>query len=224
MSFFVAILFCILASVNAHAQAGFFDGFNGGSANTPAPQPGLGFLFGEQPMIQTKRPRIVIRSVRRRPTVPGSPKTTSFKIQSTKAMYCVRACDGFYFPIQAGKQTSGIEGQTKVCNALCPGSATLLYSPRGGNDIESSVDTKGVSYSKLTNALRFRKEVVPSCSCKSQVSDGLGNLPITEDLTLKKGDMVVSKGGVRIFKGSGRYPYQDADFSKPQDVEQIRRN
>jgi hypothetical protein len=112
----------------------------------------------------------------------------------------------------------------KSATRFVPGSATVLYSPRTGNGIEDSVDQKGVSYSKLANALRFRKEVTPSCSCKSQVSDGLGSLPITEDLTLKKGDMVVSKTGVRIFKGSGRFPYEDADFSRPQSVEKIRRN
>ena len=125
--------------------------------------------------------------------------------------------------MQTNKLAGGPEGQKKICKAMCPGSPTLIYSARNGSDIENSVDSKGSSYSKLSTALRFRKETTAGCSCQSQSGDGLADLPITQDTTLKKGDMVVSKTGVRTFQGSDEFPYKDGDFSKPQDINKIRR-
>jgi hypothetical protein len=219
MSLVLTVLLFIFASVTAHAQGGLFDGFNAGAAGNNASQPGFGFLFGEQPTVENKRPRIIIRSPKRR-SVSTKPIGTHV---SSNVIFCVRTCDGFYFRSQSRKLNGGIEGQKKICKALCPGSATLVFSPRTGNDIEGSVDVKGNSYSKLPNALRYRKEVTPACTCESQPGDGLANLPINEDSTLKKGDMVVSKTGVRTFKGSGSFPYNDDDFSKPKDINDIRR-
>jgi hypothetical protein len=106
---------------------------------------------------------------------------------------------------------------------MCLGSPTTIYSARTFCDLESSVDSKGSSYSKLSTALRFKEEITPGCSCQSQLGDGLADLPITQDTTLKKGDMVVSKTGVRTFQGSDRFPYSDHDFSIPQDINKIRR-
>ena len=213
---------CVLLTLTAvPAEAQFFDGFNSGKKSGTAPQTGFGFLFGEQPSVEPQRPRIIIRRSRRQPDFAKSAKQKSNG--SNSAVFCVRTCDGFYFPLQTSKLAGGPEGQKKICKAMCPGSPTIIYSARIGSDIEGSVDIKGNSYSKLSTALRFRKETTPGCSCQSQLGDGLADLPITQDTTLKKGDMVVSRTGVRTFQGSERFPYSDNDFSKPQDVNNIRR-
>lgn len=208
MKFLLSALLCVLLSVSAKAQLFGFDG-------------GFGFPFGEQPRYEARRPRIIIRSVRK-PPVTKRTHTPKAQTGSGDAAFCVRTCDGFYFRLQPGKLAKGVQSQAKICKAMCPGSPTTLFSPRSGSDIENAVDAKGQSYSKLPNALRFRKEVVSACSCRTHPSEGLAELPITQDPTLKKGDMVVSKGGVRTFKGSDNFPYVDADFAKPQDLEKVR--
>ena len=206
MKLVLSALFCMFFSVSTQAQLFGSDG-------------GFGFLFGEQPRYEVQRPRIIIRSKRK----PSLPKTSS-KLESMigfgSGLFCVRTCDGFYFRVHANK-VGGTEPQSRICRAMCPGAPTTLFTSRGGTDIERTVDANGQSYSKLPNALRFRKEVVSACSCQSQPGEGLADLPITQDLTLKKGDMVVSKTGVRVFKGSNSFPYRDNDFSKPQEVGKV---
>jgi hypothetical protein len=200
---FLLLFVCILFSADARAQM-----FGDGPSSS-----GFGFLFGDSPpVLENKRPRIIIRS--RRP----KPQATT----DGNNVFCVRTCDGFYFRIQTSRSTAGNESQNGTCKAFCPASPTTLYSTRNGNDIENSVDGKGNRYSKLPNALRFRKEIVPACSCQTKPGDGLADLPLTQDATLRKGDMIVSKTGVRIFKGSDSFPYRDADFSKPQTISQKR--
>lgn len=208
MKFLLSAFLFLFFSVSAQAQLFGFDG-------------GFGVPFGEQPRYEARRPRIIIRSVRK-PPVPTKSYTSKLQTGSGDAVFCVRTCDGFYFRLQPGKLTDGTESRAKICKAMCPGSPITLFSPRNGTDIENAVDAKGRSYAKLPNALRYRKEVVSACSCQTHPGDGLAELPITQDPTLKKGDMVVSKGGVRTFKGSDNFPYVDADFAKPQDLEKVR--
>jgi hypothetical protein len=208
MKFLISTFLCLFLSVSAQAQLFGFDG-------------GFGFPFGEQPRYEARRPRIIIRSVRKS-SLPTKSHTPKAQTGSGDAVFCVRTCDGFYFRLQRGKLTNANASQANICKAMCPGSPTTLFSSGSGTDIENAVDTKGRSYSKLPNALRFRKEVVSACSCQTHPAEGLAELPITQDPTLKKGDMVVSKGGVRTFKGSDSFPYADADFAKPQDLGKVR--
>ena len=52
---------------------------------------------------------------------------------TTGGAYCVRACDGFYFPLSPQRRSAS-EAQS-LCNALCPATTTEVYSLRGGLDL-----------------------------------------------------------------------------------------
>ena len=75
--------------------------------------------------------------------------------------YCVRSCDGRYFPITAG------DGQSRAasCNSFCPASDTKIVY---GSSIDHAATENGKPYSELPNAFRYRNELVAGCTCNGK--------------------------------------------------------
>jgi hypothetical protein len=99
--------------------------------------------------------------------------------------YCVRSCDGRYFPI------AGSDNQSRAasCNSFCPASETSLVY---GSSIDSATTETGKPYSELPNAFRYRNEIVAGCTCNGKDPVGLARVKIEDDPTLRKGDIVAS--------------------------------
>jgi hypothetical protein len=97
--------------------------------------------------------------------------------------YCVRGCDGRYFPI------AGPDNQSRAasCNSFCPASETSLVY---GSSIDSAATETGKPYSELPNAFRYRSEIVAGCTCNGKDPVGLAQVKIEDDPTLRKGDIV----------------------------------
>ena len=105
--------------------------------------------------------------------------------------YCVRTCDGRYFPISASDNQS----RAASCNSFCPASETKVVY--GGN-IDSAVTETGKPYSELPNAFRYRTELVAGCSCNGKDQVGLAQVKIEDDPTLRKGDLVAGADGLMV--------------------------
>lgn len=130
--------------------------------------------------------------------------------RESSGTYCVRTCDGYYFPLSSqGRSNSQ---SRELCNSLCPGAATEVYQRRGGPDASfaQAVSSKGKTYSKLATAFAFREKSVPACTCHSMDKPSLA---VTEDPTLQPGDIVVTGEGVKVFRGGKKRPYRDRDFA-----------
>jgi hypothetical protein len=110
--------------------------------------------------------------------------------------YCVRTCDGRYFPIVAPDSQS----RAASCNNFCPASKTeIVY----GSHIDNAVTENGKPYSELPNAFRYRNEIVAGCTCNGSDQIGLAQVKIEDDPTLRKGDIVVGAGGALMAAGRG---------------------
>ena len=105
--------------------------------------------------------------------------------------YCVRTCDGRYFPITASDNQS----RAASCNSFCPASETKVVY--GGN-IDSAATETGKPYSELPNAFRYRNEVVAGCTCNGKDQFGLAQVKIEDDPTLRKGDLVAAANGLMV--------------------------
>jgi hypothetical protein len=105
--------------------------------------------------------------------------------------YCVRTCDGRYFPISG----SDNESRAASCNSFCPASETKVVY--GGN-IDSAATDAGKLYSELPNAFRYRNEIVAGCTCNGKDQFGLAPVNIENDPTLRKGDIVASANGLMV--------------------------
>jgi hypothetical protein len=105
--------------------------------------------------------------------------------------YCVRSCDGRYFPISAS------DNQTRAasCNGFCPASETRIVY---GSNIDNAVTESGKLYSELPNAFRYRNEIVAGCTCNGRDQFGLARIKIESDPTLRKGDIVAENGGLMV--------------------------
>lgn len=105
--------------------------------------------------------------------------------------YCVRTCDGRYFPISS----SGSDTKAETCNSFCPASDTKVVY---GSSIESARTSGGKSYSELPNAFKFRTEIVAGCTCNGKDQFGLAKIPIEDDPTVRKGDIIAGKDGLMV--------------------------
>jgi len=102
--------------------------------------------------------------------------------------YCVRGCDGRYFPAQG----ADAESKAQSCKSFCPASDTSLVY---GSNIDDATTDSGKSYSDLPNAFRYRKEIVSGCTCNGKDSVGLAPVKAENDPTLRKGDIIAGAGG-----------------------------
>jgi hypothetical protein len=105
--------------------------------------------------------------------------------------YCVRICDGRYFPISS----AGNQSRAASCNSFCPASETKVVY--GGN-IDNAVTENGKSYSELPNAFRYRDELVAGCTCNGKDPVGLAEVKIEDDPTLRRGDIVAGPNGLMV--------------------------
>lgn len=128
--------------------------------------------------------------------------------------YCVRTCDGFYFPLtpQAGNGTAPAR-----CQSLCPAAKTDVYYRRG-NSMDGARNRSGKSYASLPEAFAYRKQLKPDCSCRSA---GTPVMSVADDPTLRSGDLVVSQTAVVVFRGGSQLPHKDRDFRDYQSAREI---
>jgi hypothetical protein len=105
--------------------------------------------------------------------------------------YCVRTCDGRYFPLSASDNQS----RAASCNSFCPASETKVVY---GSNIDNAATETGKPYSELPNAFRYRNEIVAGCTCNGKDQIGLAPVSIENDPTLRKGDIVAGAGGLMV--------------------------
>ena len=122
-------------------------------------------------------------------------------------LYCVRTCDGFYFPANAGSSSAE---NSRICGALCPGAATEPYRIGSSDDIGDAVSPKGKPYTALPAAFSYRTSLKDGCACKRPAKIGFAAL--LDDATLAPNDIVVTERGIFVFVGGGRFPHRESDF------------
>ena len=124
--------------------------------------------------------------------------------------FCVRTCDGRYFPISS----SGNQSRAASCNSFCPaGETKVVY----GSNIDSAVTEDGKSYSELPNAFRYRDELVAGCTCNGKDTVGLAKVKIEDDPTLHKGDIVAGPDGLMVAGRSADRRGTSLNFSPAPD-------
>ena len=106
---------------------------------------------------------------------------------------CVRACDGFYFPVSYSTLPNRFAEDAQTCQRLCPAAEATLYSHRTGEDVNQAVSANGRLYTEMANAFAYRKQFNPSCSCKAAGQTWAEALKQLDDQTVERGDIVVTE-------------------------------
>ncbi len=172
LAFAATVLSGIVGAMpSAHAQD-FFSALFGGMGGRPAPAVTLPFTtegdYGER-----REPR--------QPRVASS---------GGRQAFCVRTCDGRYFPITATDSAS----RAASCNNFCPASETKIVY---GSSIDQAATETGKPYSELPNAFKYRTELVAGCTCNGK-DVGLAPVKVEDDPTLRKGDIVAGADGLMV--------------------------
>jgi hypothetical protein len=181
-------LAAIMASGAPALAQGFFDFFNNGGNRG-------GGWFGQQQRQYAPQQASPYAD----PNHPGSDRYgSSFGGQGStpssgtgrSVSYCVRLCDGRYFPIQRTANANPVQ----LCSAFCPAAKTQIYN---GSQIDHAYASGGGRYADLPNAFAFRQRIVPDCTCNGKDSVGLAKIDIASDPTLRQGDIVATGDNVK---------------------------
>jgi len=153
------------------------------------------------------------------------------------AGFCVRTCDGRYFPLQGRPNGAGDPDALAQCNAFCPAARMAVYTTSDtARGIDLAVSRDGAPYSEMPNAYVYRQRLVDGCTCTGGPRiGGLAKIDVMRDPTLKRGDVVMSRDGSRVFAGAGTkvaarsgagggMPYQKADFVTPAQFPELPRD
>ncbi len=125
-----------------------------------------------------------------RPPQPATPRP-SINPVATTAAYCVRLCDGRYFPVQGGATSKA------VCDGLCPAAKTKVFV---GSEIAQATADDGNTYQRLPNAFAYRERIVPGCSCNGRDLGGTASMKLEDDPTLQPSDLIATNHGVVSFQ------------------------
>jgi Protein of unknown function (DUF2865) len=111
--------------------------------------------------------------------------------------YCVRLCDGRYFPMQRHANVT----PAQLCSAMCPASRTKIFS---GSDVSRATAPDGSHYGDLDNAFAYREHLVGNCTCNGKDAFGLAPIDVSTDPTLRTGDIVATGTGLMAYTAAPR--------------------
>jgi hypothetical protein len=120
--------------------------------------------------------------------------------------FCVRSCDGKYFPISS----RGAATPAQMCQAFCPASATKVFF---GSSIDGASSSTGERYADSDNAFAYRKALRADCTCNGRDPAGLAPVDLTLDSSLRAGDVVATTSGLVAYTGVRLGANQTADFT-----------
>lgn len=120
--------------------------------------------------------------------------------------FCVRGCDGKYFPVNA----RGNATPAQLCQAFCPASATKVYF---GSNIDYATSSDGERYAASENAFAYRKALRADCTCNGKDPGGLAPIDISLDGSLRPGDVLATTSGLVAYSGIRVGNEQTAEFT-----------
>ena len=125
-------------------------------------------------------------------------------VASSGPAFCVRSCDGRYFPLMRG-----LASPAQMCQAFCPASPTKVYF---GSAIDGATAASGERYAESENAFAFRKALRADCTCNGRDPAGLAPIDLALDNSLRPGDVIATTDGLVAYSGS-KDGSQTAEFT-----------
>ncbi|MFL6820209.1 MAG: DUF2865 domain-containing protein [Bradyrhizobium sp.] len=123
---------------------------------------------------------------------PQSPPLRPVVVSSGPA-FCVRSCDGKYFPLMRGAASPA-----QMCQAFCPASPTKVFF---GSSIDKAYAVTGERYAESENAFAYRKALRADCTCNGHSPAGLASLDLAMDGSLRSGDALATGDGLVTYSG-----------------------
>ena len=126
-------------------------------------------------------------------------------VASSGPAFCVRSCDGKYFPLMRGNASP-----VQMCQAFCPASPTKVFF---GSNIDGAYSAGGERYADSENAFAYRKALRADCTCNGRDPAGLAPVDLSLDSTLRPGDVIATTSGLVAYSGVRVGNDQAAEFT-----------
>jgi hypothetical protein len=126
-------------------------------------------------------------------------------VVSAGPAFCVRSCDGKYFPL-----TRGAASPAQMCQAFCPASQTKVFF---GSSIDRAYAATGERYADSENAFAYRKALRADCTCNGHNPAGLASVDLAMDGSLRSGDALATADGLVTYSGIRVGNDQSPDFT-----------
>jgi hypothetical protein len=123
---------------------------------------------------------------------PQSPPPRPVVVSAGPA-FCVRSCDGKYFPLMRGAASP-----VQLCQAFCPASPTKIFF---GSSIDRAYAATGERYADSENAFAYRKALRADCTCNGHNPAGLASVDLAMDGSLRSGDALATASGLVAYSG-----------------------
>ena len=117
----------------------------------------------------------------------SQPEPSRPAVAGSGPAFCVRSCDGKYFPLMRGAASP-----TQMCQAFCPASPTKIFF---GSTIDNAYAATGERYADSANAFAYRKALRADCTCNGRSPAGLAQVDLAMDGSLRSGDVVATGDG-----------------------------
>ncbi|MGX9430800.1 MULTISPECIES: DUF2865 domain-containing protein [Bradyrhizobium] len=128
------------------------------------------------------------------------------RVAGSGPAFCVRSCDGKYFPLTLRGSATPVQ----LCQAFCPATATKVFY---GGSIDYATSSTGERYADSENAFAYRKSLRADCTCNGRDPAGLAPVDLTLDSSLRAGDVVATADGLVAYTGVRVGNNQSADFT-----------
>ncbi len=185
----VALAGAVALAPRVASAEGLFDFFFGGVAKQQQHQTPPQASFFADPFGLNQQP------------APPRPVATA----GSGPAFCVRSCDGRYFPLARGNATP-----VQMCQAFCPASPTKVFF---GSTIDTASSGAGERYADMENAFAFRKALRADCTCNGRDPAGLAPVDLSLDTSLRSGDVIATSSGLVAYSGVRVGTGQTAEFT-----------
>ena len=178
-----AIVGSVALTPKMSAAEGLLDFLFGGGQKQQHQTSSFGDIFNNNPQSPPPRPIIV----------------------SAGPAFCVRSCDGKYFPLMRGAASP-----VQMCQAFCPASPTKVFF---GSRIDRAYAATGERYADSENAFAYRKALRADCTCNGHNPAGLASIDLEMDGSLRSGDALATTDGLVTYSGIRVGNDQNSDFT-----------
>lgn len=185
----------LLAAPAPVAAEGLFDFFFGGAQQRPQRDVPQANSYAD-PFTGQQNPAVPPQYV---------PPTRAATAGGSGPAFCVRSCDGKYFPLMRG-----LASPAQMCQAFCPASTTKVFF---GSSIDGAYAQTGERYADSENAFAYRKALRADCTCNGREPAGLAPVDLTLDSSLKAGDVIATSDGLVAYTSVRLGMEQTAEFT-----------
>lgn len=122
-------------------------------------------------------------------------------------LVCVRACDNARLALAIQPAHANRDALEDMCQAAGRGTRTELIAEPFGADRAPVAGMAGPRTASLDGA------AMPASNyCPAHITAAGFQVPLTDDVTLRRGDIVMTEDGLRVFVGRGAPPFRNSDF------------